>query len=380
MPPIKHSKLGPSSAHRWMRCPASHRVTRELVDVGSVYAAEGTAAHELGENVLRNPTSNCVDYLDCKFNGFIVTQEMADNVQEYVDHIRAIPGDLEIEVRVDYTPWVEGGFGTSDAIVFDVENKTLHVWDLKYGKGVPVHAEGSEQGQLYALGAWHGCRHLYDIEKVVIGIHQPRLAHVTDWEITVTELLQFAEKAHAASLDAMLEDAPFNPGEKQCQWCGYADQCEANAEHHMMVVSNQFNSLEPPPVESLSDEQVAYIINNAKSVKAWLSKVEIRALQQIETGHALPGLKLVEGRSLRKWSSESEVAELVHDIDVVPADFFVTKMVSPAQAEKIVGKKRFAELFAEVVVKPTGKPTIVPETDKRPTFNPASALGFEDIT
>lgn len=380
MAPIAHSKLGPSSAHRWMACAASYRVTRELVDTGSVYAAEGTAAHELAEKVLRNPDSDCLEYLDSRFNGFEVTQEMADSVQEYVDTIRAIPGDLEVEVRVDYTPWVEGGFGTSDAIVFDAENNTLHVWDLKYGKGVEVHAEGSEQGQMYALGAWHGYRHLYDIEKIVIGIHQPRLGHISEWEITVNELLQFAERAHAASLDAMLEDAPFNPGEKQCRWCGFADQCEANAEHHMEVVSQQFNSLEPPSVESLSDEQVAYIVNNAKSVKAWLSKVEIRALQQIETGHNLPGLKLVEGRSLRKWSSEAEVAQLIHDVDVVPADFFVTKMLSPAQAEKVVGKKRFAELFSDVVVKPTGKPTIVPVTDKRKAFDPASALGFEDIT
>lgn len=362
-----HAKLSASGSARWLACPGSVEAERGLADKSSFAAAEGTAAHELGEMCLVNGT-NASDYIGQQLpenNEWEVTQEMADAVQVYVDYVRNLGGEQHYEIRVDFSDWVPEGFGTSDAIV--VDGDILHVVDLKYGKGLRVEAENNTQGLLYALGSYNEFELTHKFDKVVITIVQPRLDHIDEWEISTADLLKWGEWASQRAEMCLEPSADRVAGEKQCQWCKAQATCPEQKAYAEKIVMVDFDDVsEAKPVNTLTDEQLRAALEGKKLIVSWLDAVEKLATERLASGEGFPGFKLVAGRSLRQWQSEeSAAAELEARLG---EDAYNRKLLSPAQAEKALGKAKAKEL-ADLIVKGEGKPTLVPESDKRPAVN-----------
>lgn len=365
-----HAKLSASGSHRWLNCPGSIKAEESISDRDSPAAAEGTAAHELAEHCLINsvPAESLIGET---FNNHEVTQSMADYVQQYVDYVKSFSGEHFYEVRVDFSSYVPEGFGTCDALVIQPKEKRIRVIDLKYGKGVQVYAENNSQAMLYALGALEDYNMIYDIETVVVTIVQPRLDHIDEWEISVAELLEWAESVREKAQLCLSDDAPRVPGEKQCQFCKFKARCPEQkqmVEHTMLAM---FDEIEPANLcnaDQLSDAELLRAMQNKKLIEGWLSSVEKHITERLEDGTGFKGYKLVEGRSLRQWVDEDAVLSVLSDNGYDEDELYTKKFVSVAQAEKLLGKKD-KSLIGEYITKPAGKPTLAPESDKRPAIN-----------
>lgn len=380
---VAHAKLGASNAHRWLACPGSVNAEDGLPNTSSPFAEEGTMAHELAERVLgmAHLPPEYVEYEDwpryatIKSNEFLdlyEDQEMADFVRVYVDYVNALAAgadSVEIEARVSYDEWVPGGFGTADAII--VRGSTLHICDLKYGMGVRVDAEENPQGMLYALGAYLLTELVYDIERVQIHIIQPRIDHISQWEIGIPDLLRWAEWVKQRAEETLAADAPRVPGEKQCRFCKAKASCAALKKLTEDIIMSDFDDLDnQPKADTLTDDQMRKVLDAKPLVEAWLSAVETLVKDRLTRGETFPGYKMVEGKSNRKWADDSLAAEsLIYLIGVDAA--YTQKLISPAQAEKVLGKKRAGEI-AGLITKPIGAPTLAPESDKRQSINVTS--------
>lgn len=364
-----HAKLSASGSERWMRCPGSVKATEKITDKGSIFAAEGTAAHALAEHCLLNSvsSSNCIGQV---FEGFTVDNYMAEYVQQYVDYVRQFSGQHFYEVRVDFSPWVPDGFGTSDVIIID--GSTLRIIDLKYGQGVEVYADNNTQAQLYALGALNDFGDFAEIDKIEIAIVQPRRDHISEWSTTKDDLLLFGEKVKASAREALKPDAKRQPGEKQCQWCSAKAVCPALKQYTEQTILTAFDDISPaalPPVDSLSDEQLTQALDAKKLISGWLEAVEQHVTDKLNNGEPFNGYKLVEGRSIRQWADEAKAEQTL--LQLADADSLYKKsFISVAQAEKLLGKKNAAAM-ADLVVKPSGKPTLAKADDPRPAIGAA---------
>lgn len=354
-----HSNLGASNAHRWLVCAGSVEAERGIADKESPFAAEGTRAHELGELALRTSDTALDTFED---------QEMAEYVRVYTDYVRQSAHEADlfmIEQRVDYSDWVEDGFGTADAVI--VKDDLLHVCDLKYGMGVRVDAENNPQGMLYALGAFAENNFIFDIKTIKISIIQPRLDHISEWQISVEELLRWAEWVSQRAEATKDPNADRTPGEKQCRFCKAKASCKALMEYTEAVIMADFDDLDMPSANTLTDEQMRVAMEAKPLIEGWLSAVEAQIKERLEGGDGFDGFKLVEGRSLRQWTNEMSAAEALEEM-LGAETAYTKKLLSPSQAEKVLGKTRKAEI-ADLITKPTGKPTLAPESDKRPAIN-----------
>lgn len=368
----QHAKLSPSSAARWMACPASVRLEADLPDESTTFAREGTAAHELADKCLRGDLM-AEHYLGTTIiaegEEFVVGHEMADNVQIYLDYVRNLGGELFPEQTVDFSHVVPDGFGTSDAIVF--KDDTLHVIDLKYGKGVRVDADNNPQAMLYAVGALNEYGMIFDnIKSVVLTIVQPRLDHISEYPMTPDELNTFADDARKAAKAALAKKAKANPDEKACRFCKARGICRALAEHAYKTVAGEFADFEeatPVSPETLTNTELAQVLGNLDAIKAWVSSVEATAQSKLEQGEELPGYKLVEGRSLRKWDDDEATQTALLEAGAELSIITKTTLLSPAQIEKVLGKKHPVLLAHSI--KPQGKPTIAKASDKRPALD-----------
>lgn len=377
---IQHARMSASGSATWFNCAGSVAAQDGMPETRSVFADEGSAAHELGDICLTQNHSpqDWVGKDLVEWNAWTVTQEMADAVQVYVDFVRALGGEQSYEQRVDFSEWVPEGFGTSDAIVYVAETKTLRVVDLKYGKGVKVYAEENTQGILYALGAYDEYQLSHEIGQVVITIVQPRLDHIDEWVISVDELLAWGERLKQAADLAMLPDAPRTPGEKQCQWCKAKASCPALLKLTEETLSADFDNLDLITTDKLSDQQMAQALQHKKLIVSWFDAIESVVIDRLASGGEFPGYKMVAGRSSRDWIDE-KAAEVLMTVEIGIDDsaLFTQKFVTPAQAEKLVGKKHAKTLDA-VIAKFEGKPTLAPESDKRPAIN-VSVNDFDEV-
>jgi hypothetical protein len=367
----KHAKLSASGSSRWLTCTGSVKAESQFPNTSSSYAMEGTTAHSLAERCLTEDiTPNY--YLNKQLDGYTVDEEMVDNVAAYVAYVKSFSGIHFYEVRVDFSEWIPDGFGTSDAIVIDSKSNTVHVIDLKYGKGVPVDAENNSQGMLYALGVLSEYGFIYDIDNVVIHIYQPRIKNYSSWSITATELLKWAEWAKQRAEESLQDDAPRTPSDKACQWCKAKATCKALLDHTHKIIMHDFDELDNIKPDTLTDKEIKVILDNAKLIKSWLDAVESHVFDKLNDGQDFDGYKLVEGRSTRAWLNEDTAAQVLLKSGLEPDTLYTKKLISPAQAEKVLKKDK--TILSELISKGEGKPTLVQSCDKRDAINKANVF------
>ena len=378
-----HALLSASSANRWLHCTPAPTLEAQYPDSTSTAAEEGTAAHELAEHKLRLLTGQPTTRPESTWH----SEEMEEHTDEYADQVMAELAQaqeaspaayLAIEQRLDFSHIVPDGFGTGDALI--VGDGTMTVIDFKYGKGVPVSAEGNPQMMLYALGALAQFGLFYDIQQVRMVIFQPRLGNTSIDEVTVGELSAWADEVvKPAAEKAAKGEGQLTAGE-WCRFCRHAPQCPALAAQHFAPVPTTGDNLTPaaPAPNTLTDEQISRIVTHSGELKKWLSKVESYALERATGGHDYPGLKVVEGRSVRRYQDEEAVAQAVEDAGHNPWEH---KLLGVTAMTKLLGKKQFDELVGPHLHKPAGKPTLVPESDKRPAITLATPENtFQPLT
>ena len=375
MPPKGHAILSASSSDRWLHCPPSARLCETYEDKGSDYAAEGTDAHELCEYKLKkalgmdasDPTENLTwhneEMEDCA-NGYAAyILEMVEAAKESCADPKVL-----IEQRVDFSRWVEQGFGTADCII--IADGTLRICDYKHGLGVLVDATDNPQMKCYALGALELFDDIYDIDNVSMTIYQPRRQNISTFEISKDALYKWADEVLKPTADlAFAGDGNFLCGE----WCGFCKakhECRARAESNLTLAQYDFKF---PPL--LEDSEIEYILSRADELVAWASDIKEYALQQAISGKEWAGWKLVEGRSNRKYSNEEAVIQVGTDAGFDP---YEKKLLGITAMQKRLGKSRFDELLTAYIEKPQGKPTLVPESDKRPAMNNAKTDFMEE--
>ena len=374
MPPQKHALLSASSAHRWLHCPPSAKLTAGVTEAPSEAALQGTAAHTLAEHKLRRALKQqskrpVSEYEDDELDAY-TDDYVAYALEQYELAKQATPGTvIYIEQRLDFSHVVPGGFGTGDGLI--VADGTLHVIDLKYGLGVLVEAEWNLQMMLYAIGALRLFDALYDIDEVALTIFQPRRENVSTWTISVAELNEWAEHTlkPAAELAARGE-GEFCAG-AWCQFCKIASTCRARAEANLELAKYEFAA----PAE-LSADEVAEVLAQIPELTKWATDVQDYALSQALAGERYAGFKLVAGRSIRKYTDETAVAEAAKAAGY--KDIYKQSLLTITAMEKLMGKKQFSEILGDLVVKPEGKPTLVPLSDKRPELQVDSAA--DDFT
>lgn len=369
--PDQHSLLSASGAHRWLNCPPSAVLESREPDTSSAAAEQGTAAHALAEWKLRRALHQAPafkpesDWIDTEMEH--LTDDYVAFVQEHISIARETCGDPQvlIEQRLDFSHIVPGGFGTGDAVI--IAEPTLQIIDLKYGQGVLVEAEQNPQLMLYALGALHAFGSLYDIETVAVTIYQPRRGNVDTWETSVAELEHWAETDVKPKAElAAAGEGEFCPG-SWCQFCKITPTCRARAEANLQLAKLEF----APPAK-LSDVEIADVLTRIPQLKTWASDVEAYALSKaVNQGVVFEGFKLVAGRSVRKYTSETDVAKAAEAAGY--RDIWDRKLITLTAMEKLMGKPAFNEILSEYVTKPAGKPTLVPASDKRPALDLVSA-------
>lgn len=377
MPPEKHAKLSASSAHRWMNCNPSANLEREFADKTSEAAAEGSAAHALCEHKLRKALKMRSVRPVSKYD----TDEMEIYTDSYVEFVleqievakqHCTDPFVLIEQRLDFSCYVPDGFGTGDCLI--VADKLLHIIDFKYGLGVLVDAEENPQMMLYALGALQLFDALYDIDTISMSIFQPRRENVSTWTITVAELKEWAEKTLRPKAElAFKGEGEFNPG-PWCTFCKAAVKCRARAEEKLALAQYEFAK---PPL--LTDEEIEDILSRLDDLTKWANEIAAYAQDAaINHGKQWNGFKLVEGRSIRKYSDEAAVIAAATAAGY--RDIYKKSLIPITEMEKLMGKKTFAEVLGGLVIKPHGKPTLVPASDKRPAIHTGANHDFTEIT
>lgn len=361
--PGNHALLSASSSHRWLNCPPSARLCENYDDKGSDFAAEGTDAHALCEYKLKtalgikadDPTNDLSWYSaemeDCA-NGYAAF--VLELVEEAKEHC-ADPVVL-IEQRLDYSKYVEEGFGTGDCVI--IADGTLHIVDYKHGRGVLVEAEDNPQMKLYALGALELFDCIYDISSVSMTIYQPRRSNISTCTVPKDELYDWAENilTPAAEL-AFSGGGEYRCGE-WCQFCKAKADCRKRAEANMELATFEFRR---PPL--LTDNEVEEILGKLDELTSWANDVRDYALRAAVSGKKWNGYKLVEGRSNRKYTDEDAVIAAVKKAGFDPYEH---KLLGVTAMTSLLGRKQFNEILGSYVTKPQGKPTLAPESDKRP--------------
>lgn len=365
--PDKHAVLSASSSHRWLNCPPSAQLERIYENKTTTAAEEGTAAHALCEYKLRKALGNAPEKRPVSEYD---SQEMEDFTDDYVSYVmeqlnvakQTCPDTLVmIEQRLDFSQYVPDGFGTGDCLI--IADDTLHIIDFKYGLGVLVEAEDNPQMMLYALGALSVYDTIYDIKNVSMTIFQPRRENISTWTITVEELLDWAENELRPKAElAAKGEGEFCAGE-WCTFCRAKVKCRARAEACLKLAQYDFRL---PP--ELDDVEIEVILASLDRLTSWANDVKEYALNAALQGRQWEKFKLVEGRSVRKYTDEEKVAEVVKSAGYDP---YERKVLGVTAMTKLLGKAKFEEVLNGLIHKPQGKPTLVPLSDKRPPMNTA---------
>ena len=373
-----HAILSASGSHRWLNCSPSARLELEFENTGSEAAAEGTAAHALCEHKLKKalkrrskrPVSGYdSDEMEECSDGYVqfVMEHYMEAKEKCSDPI------ILIEQHLDFSCYVPDGFGTGDCII--VADDSLHIIDFKYGLGVLVEAENNPQMMLYALGALEIYDSLYDIREVSMSIFQPRRENVSTWTISVDELKEWAEnELKPKAVMAYNGEGEYAPGE-WCTFCRASARCRARAEEKLELARSEFKL---PPL--LTDAEIEEILAILPDLTKWANEITAYATDAaVNHGKQWNGFKVVEGRSVRKYRDEEQVAEAA--IQNGYKDIYRQSLIPMTEMQKLMGKTKFEEILGGLLYKAPGKPTLVPNTDKRPAMNVTDVKNeFDEIS
>lgn len=378
-----HAKLSASGSGKWLVCTPSASLEDQFPDEQSAFAAEGTFAHAVFEQELLSRLGRAVDPLPQGLVHFD-NADLRDHVQSAVDvaldrireaRSRCADPVILVEQRVDFSRWVPEGFGTGDLVI--IADDLVEVMDLKYGKGYEVEAEGNSQMKLYALGAYAALDHLYDIRRVRMTILQPRLRNYASSELLIEDLLEWAETVVKPRAQLAWDGHGEYAAGDHCSsyFCRARATCAARAQHAMTLAKADFALTEPG---LLTEEQICQVLARGDAVAKWIGDVQGYALDQAEKhGRAWPGYKLVEGRSNRKYADQDQVSQRLLQAGINEALIYERSLLGITAMEKALGKKKFTELLNDLVVKPSGKPTLVQDADKRPALSSVASAASD---
>lgn len=387
--PDVHARLSASGAKKWINCPGSIQLEETIPEETSSFAEEGTKAHALGELKLQAQLGLIKPATYNRRAGKLGVDDAA--MEEYTDGYAAFvlerfhaaqketpDAQILIEQRLDFSEYVPDGFGTGDAVV--IGDGTLEIIDLKYGAGVKVSAENNPQLRLYALGAANEFGFLYDIEKIRMTIYQPRMDNISSETISVSKLIEWGEDISLRAVIAADDSIVDCVAGDHCDsgFCRARPVCRAYAEKRLDLARYDFKA----PAE-LTVAEIACIMGEADKLAKWAKLVTDYALDAaVNRGMSFPGYKVVEGRSVRKYGKPDEdIEKILTDNGYKSSDIYVRSLRGITDLEKFLGKKRFAELLKDCIIKPAGKPTLVPDDDPRPAIHSAAqaAADFKDV-
>lgn len=372
-----HTLLSPSSASRWLVCnPSVWYQLNFPDDEESVFAAEGTLAHSLGELMIRLKLGTItkqkydVELKKIKANE-LYHVAMLGYCEAYAAYViesfyalqsQDKTAEIFIEDRLDLTEFVPEAFGTSDVVM--VGGGYLLLDDLKYGKGVKVDADNNTQLKIYALGAYSKYGLFYDIQVISLTIYQPRLDNISTWHITITDLLDWANSVLGPAVEKTFGGTGNFIAGKHCQFCKGKATCRAASEFNLKMTKYEFS-----PVNTLTDIEISEVLDLAASLKSWAKAVEDHAVKQAIGGKKYPNYKLVEGKSNRAYIDEKAIVEALILAGYKKNEIEKTGLISITALEKIVSKADFNDHLSGLIIKPKGAPTLVPESDKRHAIN-----------
>ena len=365
-----HALLSPSGSHRWLHCTPSAVLETEFDNKSSPAAAEGTAAHALCEHKLKRMLHRRSKRPVSDYN----SDEMEEHTDAYVEFVSELLEKakqnckdplVQVEQRLDLSEYVPGAFGTADCLI--IADGTLYVIDMKYGLGVLVSAEENPQLKCYGIAALGIYEDLYDIKEVALSIFQPRRENVSTWTISAEELRNWAENELKPKAQmAFKGEGEYCPGE-WCQFCRAAVKCRARAEEKLRIAEEEFKL---PPL--LTDTEIESILPMLPDITKWANDISAYALEMaVSRGKEWNGYKVVEGRSVRKYADEDAVAEAAKQNGYT--DIYRKSLITLTEMQKLMGKKKFEEILGSLIIKPPGKPTLVPITDKRQAMNVSDA-------
>lgn len=382
--PTQHALLSASSAHRWLHCTGSPLLEKEFPDTTSVYAQEGTLAHELCELKLKKYTTVMPKGTYTRAHNKIMKSELWQNEMEgtsetYLEYVKSIMLACEIapavliEKRVDFSRYVPEGFGTADCLI--LAGDTLHVIDYKHGKGVVVDADHNPQMMLYALGAMSELSLLYRFKFVHMTIVQPRVSNISEFTMTADEIIKWGESVVKPKAEAAMSgNGEFEAGD-WCRFCRAKLQCKTRYESNDSLYP-ELSERHDPRLISLAE--LGEYLRRGRDMAAWLEDMKEYALSESLAGADVPGWKAVEGRGSRAFTDTDKAVDVLIKNGIDESVLYERRVLTLAQMEKAVGKKAFGEIVGNLVVKNPGKPTLVEESDKRPkiTNQPTAADVF----
>lgn len=378
--PDEHSLLSASTAHRWLQCTPSARLEQMEQGQCTVYAEEGTEAHALAELLLSFRFNKITqETFDRKYKDFIETskyynKEFEEYVMIYVNYVTNLVDEIGrdkckiyLECKVNFSNIVPQGFGTADTLI--VTDTSIIVIDLKFGVGVPVIAKDNPQLRLYGVGALNLFPRSEAVQMIIV---QPRLESVSEDVMFKNELVDWALNYVVPRADAAIEGkGKLNPGDKQCKFCKLKGKCKARADKQLELAQQEFAIVEDTAniAEQLTPDKLARVLELAPAFINWYKDVEKYAMQQALNGVKIPGYKLVEGRSNRIITDQEKVKNILLNVGLKEEEIYKPReMEGLSKLEALVGKKLFAELCGEYMIKPQGKITLAPESDRRPEY------------
>lgn len=364
-----HSRIGASSMHRWAKCPGSVKLSAGIPSTTSVYAAEGTKAHDIASQFLLDTiTPNTVADM---------SDEMANAIATYIEVVMRsknseIRNELLVETKFDLSSIHPGLFGTADAIVYHPKKKLLEVFDFKYGAGIQVDVEENEQLMYYGLGAL--IQTGYPAETIELVISQPRVSlEEKRWSFDAIDILDFAADLKAAAEATEKENAPLVPGD-HCRFCPAAPtKCPKLRELSIQTAQTEF-----APTLSYDPRKLSEALQKIETIKSWIKATEDFAETEALQGRIPPGFKLVEKRANRSWTNEQAVVEIAKKLKMEQDVWEEPSIKSVAAMEKFTGKKLFKE-FDSVIARNKGGLTLAPLSDKRPSAKIDPTTEFKRI-
>lgn len=403
--PEQHAKLSASSAHRWINCPPSVKLVEQFPSKTSSYAEAGRVAHAIAELKARK----CfLEPMSARtYNAHLKKLQedphydkgMEASTDLYLEFLKTSAMGFDhapfvaLETRVDFSNYVPEGFGTADCIMIGAGR--IIIVDYKNGAGVPVEAEANPQMMLYALGAMRTFAPIFgdSIHDVQLAIVQPNAGGVKTWDTTVDQLNEWAANvAQPSATLAFAGEGEFSAGD-WCRFCPAKAQCSARARQMLSLEPmlgarpeaevdrdellareiQKGNGQPVPPL--LTDAEIGDVLIRARELAAWAKDLEEYALTASLAGRKIAGFKAVEGRGTRDWLDQDAAFKTLRERGVAESLLWERKPVTAPALEKALGKKIFAETADGLVVKKPGKPTLVPDSDKRKPYN-AAAIAF----